>query len=131
LSDINKQFTFYHNITHLNKNDSDLLSTISKDSFLGSSKSGNLFDSFEIDCYRFDKIKEQLLHKIYQIISIDIEGYDYQVLRQINLKEFGCEILIIEYNNDNNIKDQVLKYCSKFGLNKILHDNETNIIITK
>jgi FkbM family methyltransferase len=131
LSDVTEQFTFYHNITHLNKNDSDLLSTISKDSFLGSSKSGNPFDSFEIDCYQFDKIKEKLLHKIYQIISIDIEGYDYQVLRQINLKEFGCEILIIEYNNDNNIKDQVLKYCSKFGLNKILHDNETNIIITK
>jgi FkbM family methyltransferase len=131
LSDVTEKFTFYHNVTHLNKNDSDLLSTISKDSFLGSSKSGNPFDSFEINCYRFDEIKEKLLYNSYQIISIDIEGYDYQVLSQINLEEFECEILIIEYNNDNIIKDKILKFCDKFRLNKILYDNNTNIIITK
>lgn len=131
LSDVNQRFTFYHNISHFNKNDSDLLSTISKDSFLGSSNSGNPFDSFEIDCYRFDNIKETLKYKIYQIISIDIEGYDYQILEQINLKVFGCEVLIIEYNNNHTVKNQILNYCNNFGLNKILHDNTTNIIITK
>lgn len=131
LSDVNEKFTFYHNITHLNKNDSDLLSTISKESYLGSSNSGNGFDSFEIDCYLFDNIKEKLLHKKYEIISIDIEGYDFQILSQIDLNEFDCQILIIEYNNDHEIKNKILNYCKQFGLINVLHDNNTNIIITK
>jgi FkbM family methyltransferase len=131
LSDVNEKFTFYHNITHLNKDDSDLLSTICKNSYIGSSNSGNGFDSFEIDCYRIEKIKENFYYKKYEIISIDIEGYDYQILTQINLIEFQCEILIIEYNADTNLKNKILNYCKQFGLEKILHDNNTNIIITK
>jgi FkbM family methyltransferase len=131
LSDINESFTFYHNTNHLNKNDSDLLSTISKQSFLESSKTGNPFDVFEIDCYRFDTIKETLKYNIYELISIDIEGYDFQILSQMNLIDLGCRILIIEYNNNITVKNEILKYCDKFGLNKLLYDNNTNIIVTK
>jgi FkbM family methyltransferase len=131
LSDVNEKFIFYHNLTHLNKNDSDLLSTISKDSYLDSYKSGNQFENFEIDCYRFEKIKETFIYQTYQIISIDIEGYDYQILSQIDLKDIGCEVLIIEYNNDENVKNNILSYCKQFGINNVLYDNKTNIIITK
>jgi FkbM family methyltransferase len=131
LSDVNEKFTFYHNINHLNKNDTDLLSTISKDSFINSSKSGDQFESFEIDCCRFENIKKELLYRTYQIISIDIEGYDYQILSQINLTEIGCEILIIEYNNDMNVRNQILTFCKQFNIFDIIHDNTTNIIIAK
>lgn len=131
LSDVDERFTFYHNTTHLNKNDSDLLSTISKDSYVGSSNAGNNFNSFEIDCYKFENIKNEFSYKNYEIISIDIEGYDFQILTQIDLKEFNCKVLIIEYNNDKEIKSKILTYCKQFGLENILHDNNTNIIITK
>jgi len=130
LADVDKKSVFYHNITHLHKNDCDLLSTISKENFIDSKNSGNEFTSFEIDCYTFKSIKKLLKYKSYEIISIDIEGYDYEVLSQINLNEINCKVLIIEHNNNLVIKDKIINYCKLHNLSKILHDNMTNIIIT-
>jgi FkbM family methyltransferase len=130
LSDIEQKFNFYHNITHLNKGDSDLLSTISEHSYFDSKKSGNQFAQFEVDCYRFQTCEKLLKHNKYDLISIDIEGYDYQVLQQINLNKIGCDILIIEYNNNQQTKNKIIEYSSEFGLKRVLLDNRTNIILT-
>jgi FkbM family methyltransferase len=129
LANVNKKFKFYHNVTHLKKNDTDLLSTISEVSYADSVGSGNPFTSFEIDCFRFDNIKTDLKYKTYDVISIDIEGYDYEVLSQMNLTELGCKILIIEYNRNNDVKNKIINHCASFGLRKIILDNTTNIII--
>ena len=131
LSTENGISTFYHNLTHLNKGDTDLLSTISKEIFTKSVSEGNLFDSFDVECFTFEKIKNELMYNEYHIVSIDIEGYDYDILKQIDLREINCKILIIEYNGNLEYKNKIISYCEKFNLKKILHENWTNIIIVE
>jgi hypothetical protein len=108
-----------------------LLSTISKEIFTKSVSEGNLFDSFDVECFTFEKIKNELMYNEYHIVSIDIEGYDYDILKQINLREINCKILIIEYNGNLEYKNKIMSYCEKFNLKKILHENWTNIIIVE
>lgn len=131
LSNENKKFTFYHNKTHLRKGDTDLLSTISEENYVGSKKSGNDFEIFEIDGVRFDSIKKELIYDVYDLISIDIEGYDFEILSQINLQEIKCKILVIEYNSIQTLRNKIINYCEKFDLKNVLHDNSTNLILVR
>lgn len=130
LSNENKNVVFYHNTTHYQKDDVDLLSTISKESFLGSKRSGNPFETFEIQSHRFDSIEDKLLYNKYEIISIDIEGYDLEILKQIDLKKFDCKVLVIEYNDVQTTKNLIMDYCSLYNMKNVLHDNRTNLILT-
>ena len=79
----------------------------------------------------FEQISSQLLHKEYRVISIDIEGLDYELLEQIDLNKYKCEVLIIEYNGDTLKKNKIQKYCELYGVSKLIHDNGTNIIIAR
>ena len=130
LSNESKKVVFYHNTSHLQKDDVDLLSTISMESYVGSKNSGNPFETFEIQSHRFDEIQSQLLYSKYDIISIDIEGYDLEILKQIDLKKFDCKVLVIEYNNVQTTKNLIMDYCSMYDLKNVLHDNKTNLILT-
>ena len=129
LSDNNGKTTFYHNLDHFGKGDTDLLSTIVPSCY-ESSKSFN-FSTFEIDCFDFETFYRDCPVKKFNYISIDIEGMDLIVLKQMNLSELETELIIIEYNNDKSIKDEILEYCSTFDISNILFDNKTNIILTK
>jgi len=128
LSDKEDTVTFYHNTSHMGVGDADLLSTIDRDSFLDSNR-GNPFEQFEVTCYPFSHC--ELQHETYNIVSIDIEGLDYDILTQIDLGKIGCEILVIEYHGHEKLKKQIMDYCAPFGLTKIMHDNKTNIILAE
>lgn len=65
----------------------------------------------------------------YQFISIDCEGMDLEVLMQINLTDVGCECICVEHNSDTNVLNEIVKYCSGFGLNKQLLFNAENVIL--
>lgn len=131
LSNENKKLIFYRNKTHLHKGDTDLLSTASEESFLGSKRSGNEFETIELDAVRFDSIVEKLKYDKYELISIDIEGYDFEILSQMNLEKFDCKILVIEYNSNLSIRNNIIQYSKNFGLDKVIYDNSTNIILTR
>lgn len=69
------------------------------------------------------------VHKfMYDFISIDAEGMDYEILSQINLTEAGCEMLCVEWNGIN--KDKYVVYCADYGM-KLVHENLENLIFTK
>jgi hypothetical protein len=56
----------------------------------------------------------------FDIISIDIEGMDYEVLSQMNLDELGCKILCIEFNGlECGTKIFIIQYC-KFYYRRLL-----------
>lgn len=126
----NKKYKFYHNITHYGTNDIDLLSTICENKY-DSAKGIWGFSTFEVDGFKFSSIEDRFLYKNYEIISIDIEGMDYEVLSEIDLTKYNCQILIIEYNNDVPVKNKIMNYCSNHGMNQVIFDNGTNIILKK
>lgn len=63
----------------------------------------------------------------FAFISIDAEGYDWDILKQIDLKKYGVEMLCIEWNGDKELEQNYIAYCSNFGLNE-LHRNKENMI---
>lgn len=121
---------FYHNTTHFNKDDKDLLSTIVESSYLESKKTNN-FDTFDISTVDFEEFIKNSPIKEFDYISIDIEGMDFIVLSQINLNLTKTDLLLIEYNNNLTIKNKIVDYCKIYGLENILLDNGTNIILAK
>lgn len=130
LDNKNHKVTFYHNLNHYNQGDTDLLSTIDEASFLDSSKKFP-FDTLTLETSTYSQIKTNFIYKTYDIISIDIEGKDYEILTQIDLNNVECEILIIEYNGNNFKKQEILNYCSKFQMSNIILDNTTNIVVVR
>ena len=60
-------------------------------------------------------------------ISIDAEGYDWEILKQIDLKKYGVEMLCIEWNGIEQLAYNYTHYCAPFGLTE-LRRNEENMI---
>ncbi len=130
LSDKIGKTTFYHNLNHFGRGDTDLLSTIVESNYQDSSR-GFSFSKFEIDCVDFNTLYEEMPIKKFDYISIDIEGMDLLILKQMNLNDMEVELLIIEYNNMIEVKNEIITYCNKFGINNILIDNGVNLVLNK
>ncbi len=107
-------------------NDYGLLSTIKKGEL--NRWRGSKWDNFTettADAITVPMLVDMLKYKTYNFISIDVEGMDYDVLRQLNLKALGCELLCVEWNSKE--ANKYIKYCGLFGLKEI-HRNGENLI---
>jgi FkbM family methyltransferase len=63
-------------------------------------------------------------------ISIDAEGMDLSILKQINLSGVGCKCLLIEHNGNAATEWEITKYAASHGLTNILLRNAENICLT-
>jgi FkbM family methyltransferase len=64
----------------------------------------------------------------FDFISIDAEGYDWNILQQIDLDAVGCKVLCIEWNSDQELMKKFVKYCKGYRPEVI---NGENIIFCK
>ena len=113
--------------THLNNGDHGLLSTINS-----SEKErwpGQVYEEIEVQCYRWKTFLNRLSVKEFSFISLDIEGCDVQVLKQIDLR--NTELLCIEWNGNENIKQQILEYTSGYGMSSVIYTSPENLIISR
>lgn len=62
----------------------------------------------------FKTLVESSKYKAWDLISIDCEGYDFEILTQIDLDGVGCRMLIVE--NNGTEQDKYINYCTKFGM---------------
>lgn len=60
-------------------------------------------------------------------ISIDVEGQDYSVLKQIELDEVGCKALCIEWNGSPDLWNLFNDYCGSFDMMLRVQNNENLI----
>ena len=65
----------------------------------------------------------------FDFITIDAEGMDMEILKQIDLLD--TQLLCIEWNSKNEIKEEILEYTSKFGMNKIIYQSGENLLIAR
>ena len=68
-------------------------------------------------------------HK-YKFINIDAEGMDWFILKQMNLKKLGCEMLCIEWNLHQELKEKFTEYVQQFNM-KLIHTTPENLIFAK
>lgn len=120
----------YDSGTHLNNGDTSLLSTLKKsetDRWAGTTT----FEEIEVEVWSFRKLMRESPFETYDFISIDAEGNDLLILKQMNLISLGCKCICIEHNSDDILLTEIKNICSSYGLNKVLLKNAENIIMSK
>lgn len=130
ISDHNGHANMYDSGTHLHNGDTGLLTTINDMSY-NKWKDTTGFNVVETELIDVKTLLKLSPFDKFQCISIDAEGEDLNILRQLNLKELDCQLLCIEHNGDKLAKDLIKTYCANHGLKKILLDNAENIILIK
>jgi len=96
----NGTLTFYESHNLLNQQDVGLVSSLVSDETQRWRNAGINFTEYTVPCYTWENLclEFNIQNKKFDIISIDIEGMDYDVLIQMNLKELGCKVLCVEFN---------------------------------
>lgn len=74
-------------------------------------------------------LKTFSVNKRFDFISIDAEGMDWQILKQMDLTNLGCRCLCIEWNSQQELFKLFVDYCYNFNL-KLAVKNAENLIFT-
>lgn len=88
------------------------------------------FEETEVVTITFDTLLNSSPYKEFQFISIDCEGFDLEVLRQIDLDKVGCRAICIEHNSFPHIVSQIREYCLPYGFKEIGYNAE-NILLAR
>lgn len=118
---------FYESGAHFkDKSDFSLLSSLKKDE---TEKWKNVdFEIKKVQVYTYKDFISNSFDK-FDFITIDAEGMDLDILKQIDLS--NTQLLCIEWNNKEEIKNEILEYTSKFGMNKIIYQSGENLLIAR
>ncbi len=124
-----EQLTFYQSGAHVkNGTDTGLVSTLDYDETIRWRNSGVEFTETKIQSVPFSWVLKW--HKQFDFITIDAEGNDWNILKQIDLNLVGCRCLCIEWNGDAQLHKQYSYYAMSFGFN-LIHTNKENLIFAK
>ncbi len=124
ISNENGLTPFFDSDSHLSGDDSGLLSTLKKEET--KRWKHNNFQEVQIEMVDFKTLLEFTSSKMFDFITIDAEGMDYEILSQINLKEVGCKLICVEHNGKNIEKFK--SYCHSFGMKEISRNGENLIM---
>lgn len=126
----NGSLTFYESTNLLDANDVGLVSSLVADETQRWRKAGIGYSEYQVDCFTWESFldKFHLKSQNFDIISIDIEGMDYDVLIQMNLEELGCKVLCVEFNGKDIQK--YVEYAVKHGMS-LVNQNPENLIFLK
>ena len=121
---------FYESDNLLNTGDIGLVSSLVSDETQRWRNAGISFTEYNVECYTWESFRDKfhLKSQNFDIISIDIEGMDYDVLIQMNLDELNCRVLCIEFNG--NDMQKYVDYATKYGMT-LVHQNPENLIFLK
>jgi FkbM family methyltransferase len=128
ISDKDGEMDFFESGSHLSPDDFSLLSTGKQSELARWEGSGTNFTHKKTEAITFKTLMEKSPYKKFDFITIDIEGYDLDLLMQIDLNEVGCKMLCIETNSVDDNK--FIAYCAKYGM--LLHyKNFENLIFVR
>jgi len=121
--------TFYESTNLLDANDVGLVSSLVADETQRWRNAGIGFTEYQVECFTWESFRDKfhLKSQNFDVISIDIEGMDYDVLIQMNLEELGCKVLCVEFNGVN--KNKYVEYANKFNLH-LVNENAENLIFS-
>jgi FkbM family methyltransferase len=87
------------------------------------------FKRHEVEVICFETFMKTSPIKTFNFISIDCEGVDYEVLKQIDLDKVECEMVCVETNGIETQK--YIDYISKFNGFRVIHVNAENLIMAR
>lgn len=121
---------FYESKNLLNADDIGLVSSLVPDETQRWRNAGVGFSEYKVECFTWSSFlnKFHLKSQNFDIISIDIEGMDYDVLTQMDLTELDCKVLCVEFNGKDMQK--YVDYAQFHGM-ILHHQNPENLIFLK
>lgn len=119
---------FHDSGTHLGQGDSSLLSTFKKDEMERWKGTKNTFVQTKARLVTFNELFKMCKIKTFDLITIDIEGEDYNVLSQMDLIKLQCNMLIVETNGKEN--EKFISYARSYGM-VFREVNPENLIFVK
>jgi FkbM family methyltransferase len=122
IADYDGNTNLYCNGSHITENDNGLLSTILLDETKrwGENEKWELVE-VEVKKYPFVDVN-------FDFISIDAEGMDEIIVKQIDLTR--TYIVCIEWNSNEDTFNIINSYCTSFSM-RLLHKNGINLIYVK
>lgn len=126
ISDQSGEAIMWESGTHLNRGDTALLSSLKQHETI--QWKNETFEPVTVQTQTFQNMIDVLPIKTFDLISIDVEGLDYEVLSQINLNNIVCRMLIVENNNKDEKK--FVDYCKSFRM-QLLTKNFQNLIFVR
>lgn len=83
------------------------------------------YKEITVQCLTFDLMKYDV-ERGFDFISIDAEGMDLVILKQIGLS--NCKMICVEHGN--KFEQEIKSYCESFGMKQIMRNFE-NIIMAR
>ena len=127
IGNYNGEGVFYESGMLLNQGDTDLVSSLSINEIKRWGGSVNFKES-KVQVITFEKLLEQTLQITFDFISIDCEGYDYDILQQMNLQKLKCKCICVEFNGKG--EHFFDSYLRAFGMVQ-LYKNAENLIYVR
>lgn len=129
IADKEQILTFYESGAHVkNGSDQGLVSTLDYNETTRWRNNGVEFTERKVQAVPFSWVYKW--HKQFDFITIDAEGFDLQILKQINLQQVGCKCLCIEWNGIIDLKREISNYVGSYKL-RLIAENRENLIFAK
>jgi len=107
----------------INSHDVALVSTF-KEEEMQRFRSITSYTPVEVKVFRWKTFLNRVKYKTFDFISIDAEGLDLDILRQIDLS--NTRMVCVEWNGKQ--KDEFMAACSGF---RLIHENGENLIFAR
>lgn len=125
LGNHNGEIDFYDSGTHLNKEDTGLLSTASEEDY-NKWRGSTQFTPIKVQCFRYKTFLNRVKIKEFDFISLDAEGFDLDILKQIDIRPTSC--VCVEWNSKEELKKEFDKLMIGF---KIIYTSCENLIYAR
>lgn len=86
------------------------------------------YEETQVKVFRWKTFYNRLSIKKFDFISIDCEGMDLDILKQMNISELGVKCLCIEWNGNQKLKAEYDEIMSGF---KVIYTSAENLIYWK
>lgn len=126
ISDFDGEADFFDSGEHLGKGDTSLLSSLDGNE-IKRWHNTTTFEPIKVKVEKWETFLQKSPIKHFDFISIDAEGVDITILKQMDLVELGCKCLIIEWNSIQKNKDEIEAIVVPQGF-RLLHLNGENLI---
>lgn len=128
ISDYNGKKILQKSSSLLKNGDTGLVSTFNA-SEMERFKSVVNYTPIEVQCYTWRTALNRWAIKEFEFISIDCESEELKFLPDMDLTK--TQLICLEHNGKNDVKNFYLECTSKFELTKIIYESAENIIISR
>ena len=87
------------------------------------------YSQVECQFYTFKTAYERFKNLCFEFITIDCEGMDLEILKQLPLGFLGCQCICVEYSGNQDNLQAIRSYCAQYDLKNELALNFENVIL--